>query len=93
MSFVCVLPSVDSGGGPDLLLTTDSGSPVFVYQSSVLVHASEPGNFGYISRGCKSYIGGSKYQKKKYLSYSTLYTSTLVILFNYTQVYPRLVTS
>ena len=37
MSFVCVLASVVSGGGTDILLTTHSGRPALVYLSSVLV--------------------------------------------------------
>ena len=39
VSFVCVLSSIVSGGGPDIVLTTHSGRPVLVYLSSVLVHS------------------------------------------------------
>ena len=36
--FVCVLSSVVSGGGPDIVLTTQSRTPALSYMSSVLVH-------------------------------------------------------
>ena len=51
--FVSVLYSVVSGGGPEIVLTTHSGRPAFVYLSSVLVQslllplqASNPRAFG-----------------------------------------------
>ena len=37
--FLCVLSSVVSGGGPDIVLTTHSGRPVLVYLSSIRVHS------------------------------------------------------
>ena len=39
MSFVGILSCVVSGGGPDILLPTDSDSPALVYLSGVLVHS------------------------------------------------------
>ena len=39
VSFVCVLSCVVSGGGPDIVLTTSSARPTFVYLSSVLDHS------------------------------------------------------
>ena len=51
--FVFVLSCVASGGGPDIVLTTQSGRPALVYLSSVLVQrlllllqASGPWAFG-----------------------------------------------
>ena len=53
VSFVCVLSCVVSGGGPDILQTSDSGGPVLVYLYSVLVHILWlPMFHGYLS--CKS---------------------------------------
>ena len=53
VSFVCVLSCVVFGGGPDIVLTTQSGRPAFVYLSSVLdqrlllpLQASDPRAFG-----------------------------------------------
>ena len=37
--FACVLSYVTSGGGPDILVTTDSVRPAFVLLYSVLVHS------------------------------------------------------
>ena len=39
VSFDCVLPCVVSGGGPNIVLTTHSGRPAFLYMPSVLVHS------------------------------------------------------
>ena len=53
VSFICILSCVASDGGPDILLTTDSGWIVFMLSSSVLAHslwpslqASDPWPFG-----------------------------------------------
>ena len=50
---LCDMSCVLCGGGPDIVLTTHSGRPAFVYLSSVLVHslllplqASDPKTFG-----------------------------------------------
>ena len=37
VSFVCVLPCVVSGGGPDTVFTTHSERPALLYLSNVLV--------------------------------------------------------
>ena len=69
VSFVCVLSSVVSGGGLDIVLTTHSGRPALVYLSSVLLQnlllllqASDPRAFVlYVpGGGYKSYIGECK---------------------------------
>ena len=68
MFVLCVLSCVVSGGGPDIVLTTHSGRPAFVYLSSVLFHslllllqASDPWAFGlYVPGGVSLTLGKGK---------------------------------
>ena len=53
VSFVCLLPCVVSNGGPDIVLTRNSGMNALVYLYSVMVHSlllplqvSDPWTFG-----------------------------------------------
>ena len=53
VSFVCILSCVVSGKDPDIVMTTHSGRPAFVYMYSILVQrlllplqASDPRAFG-----------------------------------------------
>ena len=60
--FVYVVFCVVSGGGPDFLITTDSGSPALVLLPYVLapIQASDPR-----ALDCKSYIGGRVNARRK----------------------------
>ena len=63
--FICILPSVISRGGPDILLATHSGIFSLVLLSSVLIHSLAPPtgiwptDIWFVTpERCKSYIGG-----------------------------------
>ena len=70
LGVLCNLTCVVSGGGPDIVLTTNSGRPVFAYLSSILAQSySSYGNLTYGHFGFKPlamlYIGEDKQQRKK----------------------------
>ena len=72
ISFVSVLSCDVFGGGYDIVLTTNSGRPAFVYLSSVLIHNLLllyrhliHGLLRYKSRGVSPTIGEAKKQRKK----------------------------